>query len=234
MAKKKKTASRRKAPAEKAPQERSAFWAYAGATLLIVLAVFLLLGGFGTGGPLPIGMFSGVYMALGYAAYLSPLALIFLGVHKFKNEDRKIPLGKLFSMLALVLVVASLMHTLFVNVDDFGITEGGNGGAAGGAVGGLVMEALDKIPASILFAVMSLMTFFLAFNISPKVLARPFQRPEQEEDTDLEALKTKSESQFKINQPEATEAPTPVESKPPLRLGSLRNTAQKMAANENH
>ena len=73
MAKKKKK-SVKKATEE---VERSPFWPLTGAILLFVAALFLLLGGFGTGGPLPKGMFQGAYWALGWAAYLVPVALIF-------------------------------------------------------------------------------------------------------------------------------------------------------------
>ena len=55
MAKRK---TRKKAPE---PVERSPFWPLTGAILLFVLALFLVLGGFGTGGPLPKGMFDGAY-----------------------------------------------------------------------------------------------------------------------------------------------------------------------------
>ena len=41
----------------------------------MLLAVFLLLGGFGTGGSLRLGLFHGAYGALGYAGYSVPLAL---------------------------------------------------------------------------------------------------------------------------------------------------------------
>src|SRR5579875_3500421 len=100
--KKKKSAPKKSAPAPAAP-ERSPFWAYAGAVLLCLVAIFLLLGGFGTGGSLPVGLFHGTYWLFGWGAYLTPVALIFWGVHKFINEDHRIPLGKLTSMLLAVL-----------------------------------------------------------------------------------------------------------------------------------
>ena len=75
MAKKKKQTRSRKKTEE--VTERSAFWPLAGAVLMMVLAVFLLLGGFGTGGALPKSLFHGAYWTLGWAAYLTPVALIF-------------------------------------------------------------------------------------------------------------------------------------------------------------
>ena len=98
MAKRKKqTKSRKKNDA--VSSDRSAFWPLSGAILMMVLAVFLLLGGFGTGGVLPKKLFEGAYWTLGWAAYFTPLALIFFGVHKFISEDRNIPLDKFSGML---------------------------------------------------------------------------------------------------------------------------------------
>ena len=109
MAKKKKSKAKSRKAAAAVPVERSPFWALAGAILLILLALFLLLGGFGTGGPLPVNMFEGVYWALGYAAYLSPLALVYFGVLKFVDEERKVPLGKFLGMLSFLLFSALLI-----------------------------------------------------------------------------------------------------------------------------
>ncbi len=232
---KKSKAKAKRAVAKPVVKERSTFWPITGAILMILLAIFLLLGGFGTGGNLPVGMFNGVYDALGYAAYLSPVALVFFGVYKIIGEDRKIPLGKGLSMLAFVAAASALMHTLFVKIDpNFDTVTGGNGGAVGEIIGGTVLQALDKIPASLLFAVVALLTFMLAFNIPFKVLIAPFKRPEREPDTDLQTLK--DEKKFKVNEsvPTVSHEPAAEPPKQPLRLSSLKNTAQRMAPTENH
>ncbi|MDT9091208.1 hypothetical protein, partial [Escherichia coli] len=85
MAQKKKQTKRKKA--EPAPVERSPFWAYTGAVVLILLAIFILIGGFGTGGTLPVGLFHSGYWTLGWSAYLLPLALAYWGIYKFATED---------------------------------------------------------------------------------------------------------------------------------------------------
>ena len=72
MAKKKKKAAK-KAPAAK--HERSPFWSYAWAVMLCLLALFTLLGAFGSGGNLPVGLFKSFYSIFGAAAYLMPVAL---------------------------------------------------------------------------------------------------------------------------------------------------------------
>lgn len=225
--KKKQTRTRKKIEAE---QERSAFWPLSGAVLMIVVALFLILGGFGTGGSLPTGLFHGAYWSFGWAAYLTPVALIFYGVHKFVSEDRNIPLDKFISMLALLIMSSSWAHVAFVSKQNDTFT-GGHGGELGKLIGNFVLSALDKIPASILFFVLSVLVFFLTFGISPKVIMKLFEMfGRSEDDTDLADLKARStESGFKVNEG------VPVEHhSEKSRLSSFRNSAQKLAAAETH
>jgi S-DNA-T family DNA segregation ATPase FtsK/SpoIIIE len=235
MAKKKKQTRRRKV--EEAPVERSTFWPLAGAILLFVLALFVGLGGFGTGGPLPVNMFKGTYSALGWAAYLTPMALVYWGVHKFMSEDKQIPFGKLVSMLSLVIVAAAWVQVAFVTRDSLTMEYiGGHGGAAGRVIGGVALSALDKMPAAFLFFVFTMLLFFLTFGISPKVLLKLFSvfERQDDEDTDLADLKARAaDSGFKLNEGVPVEHHGAAERDRP-RLSSLKNSAQKLNMTEDH
>jgi S-DNA-T family DNA segregation ATPase FtsK/SpoIIIE len=231
MAKKKKRTTRKKAPAA---VERSPFWALSGAVLLEVAAFLLLLGGFGTGGPLPINLFHGAYWTLGWAAYLTPLALAYWGVHKFKAEDRQIPLANFVGMLAVLLFASAWSHVTFASKIAPGGWHGGHGGAAGRVIGNVVLSAVDKIPASLLFFVFTVLAVCFAFGISLLELAKLLKRPEGEgDDNDLAALKAKAGEQpgFQLNEGVPVEHHGARES---ARLSTLKNTAQKLAGNENH
>lgn len=232
MAKKKKQTRKKAAVID----ERSGFWPLAAAIVLLVLAVFVLLGGFGTGGPLPTGLFEAAAWALGWAAWLVPLALVFFGVHKFMNEERQIPLGKLTSMLAVLVLGAAWLHVAFVGRDELsGEFIGGNGGAVGRVLGGTVLGALDKMPASLLFFVFTVLAFFAAFGISPRVILRLgdlFKRPEREPN-ELEELKSKAtDTGFKLNEGVPVERAPGREPAP--RMSNLKNTAHKLTATETH
>ena len=231
MAKKKKQTRKRKEPEYK---ERSAFWPLTGAIILLVAAFFLLLGGFGTGGPLPLNMFKAMYAAFGWAAYVTPLALFCFGIWKFKSEYRQIPFGKFASMIAFIVVAASWAHVGFVIENRSGQFIGGHGGAVGRVVGGVALSALDKMPAAILFFIFSVLAFMLTFGISPRVLLRIFEifeRPERD-DTDLAELKAKAESNgFKLNEGVPVEHQS---DRDRARLSTLKNTAQKLSATEDH
>lgn len=242
MATKKKKSTRKKAAPAPVASEHSPFFAYAGAILLMLAAVLLLIGGFGTGGPLPLNFFKGTYWTFGWVAYLTPIALVYWGVYKFAAEDQRIPLSKLTGMLAVLVFASGWAHTSFASKNAAGIVSGGHGGNVGELLGNAVLSALDKFPASLLLFVLTVLAVFFAFGISLHVLGRVtelFKRAERPEsdDNDLASLKAKAANQpgFKLNEgvpvehhgnePAATPAP---------KLTSLRNTAQKLAINENH
>jgi S-DNA-T family DNA segregation ATPase FtsK/SpoIIIE len=241
--KKKKT--KKKVEAAPAVSEQSPFLAYTISVLLILFGLFALLGGFGTGGKLPVGLFHAGYWTFGWAAYLVPVALVYWGIVKFVSEDNRVPIGKIFGMIAALIFASSWFYTAFVTETIAGAWLGGHGGTIGNGLGKLMMNALDKFPASLLLFVLTLLSAFLAFGISPKIvlgLSALFQRPEQEEgEEDLAALKNRAERQgFKLNEgvPVVHHGSMPSDKEPvekqPARLGSLRNTAQKLTTTENH
>lgn len=232
MAKKKKQTRKKAVEAEY--RERSSFWPLAGAILMFLLAVFVLLGGFGAGGDLPRKLFHAAYIALGWAAFLVPVALVYFGVLKFNSEDRQIPFAKLVSMLAYITMTASWLHVSFVE-KNFAIYLGGHGGEVGKLFGNLALSALDKMPAAIMFFVFGLLLFFLTFGISPRVLLKLgalFKGREPGEDSDLADLKAKAtDNGFKMNEGVPVEHHNGREA---ARMSSFKNTAQKLAPNENH
>ena len=162
MAKKKKSTKKKKTAVVETA-ERSPFWALSGAVLLLVLAVFLLLGGFGTGGPLPVNLFHAAYWSLGWAAYLMPVALAYWGVHKFMAEDNRIPLNRLGGMICVLLFASALAYVAFATQDGNTLWHGGHGGVLGKTTGGAALSALDKVPAILLFFV--LLFFISAYKI---------------------------------------------------------------------
>ncbi len=247
MGKKKKKASKKSVIV----RERSPFWAYTGAILLCVLALFVLLGAFGTGGALPIGLFDSLYSALGGAAYLTPLMLAYWGVVKFSSDNRRIALRYKLGIPAVLVFLSGALFTAFASRpgelgNSMGGYVGGYGGSAGSAVGGMLLSALDKFPATIVFLVLATVTAFFTFGISLAVfkklgvLGSFFRRPERDEDTDMRKLKAKAKPPegFKVNEGMPLEdvvvsMPKDVEpDKPQGRLSSMRNSAQKFTPSE--
>src|SRR5262249_25047609 len=144
------------------PKERSPFWAFAGATLLCLAALFLLLGGFGTGGPLPVGAFGGAYAVFGWAAYLVPLALVYWGVAKFVSEDHRLSFRKFSGIFCILLFSAAFLSASFMNAGTGGSNQSGHGGAVGDLLGGMALTALDRAPAALLFLILTVLAVFFA------------------------------------------------------------------------
>lgn len=233
MAKKKKSGKGSKSKAAE-PEiiERSPLKSYSAAVLMIIVALFVVLGGFGTGGTLPKGLFAAGYWLLGWAAWIVPAVLVYWGVYKFASDDHKLPTTQRFSMFGFLVFAGGLFHVAFITKSAADVSTGGHGGNIGKLVGGGVLGLLDKVPASIFFFLVTLFAFLFAFGIHPKVLLRPFQRADREDDEDgLEALQTQAaEKGFKISGDVPVETAVP---KPVPRL-NLRNTAQKLTAQESH
>lgn len=236
MAKKKKSKKKSSRQAEVAAP--SPIWGYVLAVVLILIGIFMILGGFGTGGSLPKGLFGAGYMALGWGAWVVPISLLYWGAYKFISEEQKLPMWRVVNMYLLMLFAASLFHVAFMVQQTGAAASGGHGGALGGALGNVVLAALDKIPASLLFFVFMVFSFFFAFGISPKVILRVgnlFKRPEREAaDGELAALKNKvADNNFKMNEgvPIVHHHDTTREQ---ARTSTLKNTAKELAPSENH
>ena len=206
----------------------------AWAVTLFVIALLLLIGGFGQGGVLPKGMFNGMYTAFGYAAYITPIALIYWGFHKFRTEEHKIPFLKIASMSLFLLAFAAWVHVAFVSQDPNNTIDtvwiGGHGGAVGRLIGGLSLAVFSKLLASIIFFIVTISLLCWVFGISARAIWEMLSSlsPSREEDSDLSTLKSKAgEKGFKLNEG------VPVEHH---KSGtSLRNSAPKqLKVNENH
>ena len=190
MAKKRKQTRKKK---NQQPEEQSNFWQLSGAVVMILLGLFLLLGGFGAGGPLPVNMFSGVYWALGWAAYIAPFLLAYLGALKFISEDKQIPLEKFASSIGILVFSSSWFYTAFVTMSDTGDYSGGHGGSVGELIGGASLNLISKFPASIMFFVLSGLAVFLTFNISPQVILKLGNIFKQKDNGDVDLAKLKGD-----------------------------------------
>ena len=233
MAAKHKKNQRKKQTSE--PTERSPFWAFAAATLLCLTALFLLVGGFGTGGPLPVDIFHAAYAIFGWAAYLVPLALVYWGVSKFVSEDHRLAVSKFMGMLCILLFTAGFLGSSFTS--GAAGQPGGYGGSVGNLLSGMALTALDRSLVALLFFVLTVLAIFFAFGISPKALGKVlvlFRRAPKGEG-ELAALKARAEgASFTLNEGVPVEHHAGTPDREPMRLTTLKNTAQKLTASENH
>ncbi|HSX18384.1 MAG TPA: DNA translocase FtsK 4TM domain-containing protein [Candidatus Saccharimonadales bacterium] len=227
-------AKRRKKKNSKKTEElkSSGFWRGLGAVFLIVAGIVLGFGSF-IHAPIPHGFWNGAWDLFGVATIVAPFALVYLGALKFLSEDQQIPLPKMAGTIGLLVFLASWAHTAFIHHDSNpSVWVGGHGGSVGKVVGNVLVGALGKFLASLLFFILTLFAAFFTFKIDPRILLNLLsifrrEKPEGGEE-DLAALKGKM-SPFQLNEGVPVEHHTGG-----ARVSSLRNTAQKLAPEQDH
>ena len=232
MSAKKRKNSRKNAKKDEEKAKSSAnFWRGIGAVTLIIAGIVMGFGAF-ISAPIPAGFWDGTWWTFGAAAIVAPVALVYLGLSKFLSEDQQIPLTKLAGTVGLLVFFAAWLHTAFLHTDAAtGLLAGGHGGEAGATIGDVLADALGKFLASLIFFVLSLFAVLFTFGIEPRSLLKVaglFKRESTEGDEDLGALKEKMNTNFQLHEG------VPVEHQSPARMAALRNSAQKLAPDQDH
>jgi S-DNA-T family DNA segregation ATPase FtsK/SpoIIIE len=217
------------------PKKSNSFWRGFAAVALIIIGIVLMFGAF-INAQVPNGLWNGFWSAIGAATFIAPITLIYLGGLKFLSEDQRIPFPKILGVTALLVFFAGWLHATFLHTDAAtGLLAGGYGGGVGKAIGGAVEQAMGKFLASLIFFILTVFAAMFTFAIEPKVLLKllePLKREKNEEESaseDLAELKRKVAPNFQLHEG------VPVEhhnSAP--RMTSLRNTAQKLAPDQDH
>lgn len=227
-------AKKRKYTKKKSEKEKqnTSFWRSVEAVAFIIAGIVLGFGAF-IQAPLPHNFWNAIWWTVGAAAVVFPFALLYLGSLKFISEDHRIPLPKMISVTALLIFLSSWLHTAFLHYDDSGLNlVGGHGGEVGSAFGGLLAGALGRFLASLVFIVLTAFAVVFTLGIEPRSLLKLltlFKREKPEGEEDLAALKGKlPATDFKLHEG------VPVEHHTPARVASLRNTAQKLAPEQDH
>lgn len=173
MAKKRKTASRKRKPVKKPAVEHtlpSGFWSQVSAVLLIAFALLLVVAMFGAGGPVLEWIFQATLSTIGWATYAVPLVFIFVAVLIFKAEENRIP-GVLQFATALLLVWLAAFCGLFVaEPTSFQATAaiGQGGGFIGWLVNQGLLAMLNTTVAGFVLALLIFITSLFVFRVSPK------------------------------------------------------------------
>lgn len=237
MAKKRKKQSKNKGSEDK-KKSGVAFWRQAFAFLMVLLAFLIMLGGFNAGGAGPIWIFDQTAKSFGFAAFFTPVVVIYWAIMKFKNEEHLIPVSKLIGGAMVLASMAAMFHSFVdpVSSSNFA-SEGRYGGWVGHGVNLAMQGLLNPTTSFLVYSFFLLISFLFTFSIAPKsflqLLLKLFKR--REKDTDLNALKKETATGSHI----AIHENVPVEhggaeEKASLRGVGLKNSAAKLTAAENH
>lgn len=236
MAKKKKRGPGRPRKEVKAEKEPNLFLRQVYAVLLIVFAVLILMGGFGWGGNLPIKLFEATAWIFGLAAFIVPFVLIYLAVHKLKQEEYKIPFKRLFFSFLFLLGLGGMLH-IFVDpaVASTVAQDGKNGGHIGLMISSGLLMFLNSATAFILLLLVTVVALIYAFDGSLRqIFEKITNRPEKEQDTDMKQLKEK-QHQFQLHEGVPTVHHEKGEvAKAPVMAAGFKNSAAKLSASEDH
>jgi DNA segregation ATPase FtsK/SpoIIIE, S-DNA-T family len=239
MAKKKKKTTRSRArKSSEAPELKtgSVFWRQIAAVIMIVIGLFILIGGFGWGGLLPIKLYEISSWFLGLVAFLVPFVLIFLAIHKIRHEENLTPLSKLLSSLLFLAMLAGMLHVV-IDADE--ASEAAAKGTYGGQVGylgsKLFLMFLNQTTAFIVFFVLAWIAFMFMFGIGPRRMLAGIKAlfiREKREGGDLADLKEK-ENGFQLHEGVPVEHHN-ADEKPAPRLTTFKNSASKLSPEQDH
>lgn len=237
MAKKKKTTKKRlKKVDETAPKTVSYFWRQMYAFALIIIALFILIGGFGMGGKLPTGLFDITAWVFGFVAYLVPFVLIFLAIHKLKHEEFMIPISKLLASILFLVSMGGALH-VFISRDDASsaASNGTYGGNVGNIISGVMLSVLNDVTAFIVLLFLAWLGFMLMFGLSPRVLFQKFKNLFIRE-TDAEATLSSENAphKLKLNENVPVEHHSEDQLNGGPRRSTFKNTIEPLTDSENH
>lgn len=151
------------------PRALAPFWKQVHAFLLIVFALFLLIGGFGMGGSFPLWLFRQSMWLLGLSAYFLPISIFYLAILKFKHENHVIPFSKLLSSLMTPVVLAGMLHIFVERGSAASAAAAGQyGGQIGNFISSFLLGFLDSMTSFVALSVALLISLLFTFSVTPK------------------------------------------------------------------
>ena len=181
--KKKKSASRKKAPINTGPQHvlPDGFWAQVGAVLLIVFSLLIILGWFGLGGPTLDWLNNITVATIGYGVYVVPVVFIYVAVEIFRAEDNRIPF---------VMKLATAIELVWV-AGLFGLLKNADGKTTGGFVGETVNSGMRQLVepgvAAFIYVILILLTALFITRTSPFAIIKKLWAMSRRDTTEQEA-----------------------------------------------
>ncbi len=141
------------------------------AIVLALLAVLTLLGCFNFGGSLVTGMFGGLRMVLGYAAYLLPIVFGTLAWLLFQAEEAEVRGLTYAGYVGLLASLAGLLHVGIGRENALLEAQAGNGGGfVGYGIVSAMAPVLNAAASSIVLVALVVICLILATNMSLKTL----------------------------------------------------------------
>jgi S-DNA-T family DNA segregation ATPase FtsK/SpoIIIE len=212
------------------------FWPQVGAVVLVVLALLLTLGIFGSGGPFPQATYDAGKALFGWAAFILPALFIYRAIQIFKAEHNQVPGVVTGATILFMVVAAGFVQLMQVNPAAFSPTHE-DGGIAGWLYAQAALTVVEANIGALISVIILLITSLFVLSVSPQSVIEWFVNLFKREDSPLAKanaavaekaaavqLPTKSIGELKLNQGVPTVETDEEEKKG--RLSSLRNSIQ--------
>lgn len=214
-----------------APQHElpGGFWHQVMAVLMIAIAIILVMTWFGSGGTLLNMIHSGSMYAIGYAAYVIPVLLVYLAVMIFRTDGNRLPWPVWIASVLLVVWAAGMT----------GIPTIGQSNPTGGVVGewlnGLVTQILNPGVAVFIYVVLIFLTGIFILQTNPitvfKALFGMLRTTKKEEDTQNLSRARRAERGDEIEDLKINQGDEPEEVKGGLKFGRKKPAELKVNNN---
>lgn len=242
MAKKKKRASKKSKPVATHTLP-DGFWPQVGAVVLVVLALLLTLGIFGSGGPFPQATYDASKALFGWAAFILPLLFVYRAVQIFKADHNKVPGVVTGATVLFMVVAAGFVQLMQVNPAAFSPLHE-DGGIVGWLYAQAALTVVEPQVGALVSVIILFVTSLFVLSVEPRAVIDWFVGLFKREDSPLTKanaaiaekaaavqLPTKSIGELKLNQGVPT-VDAGAEEEKKGRLSSLRNSIQADKAAE--
>ena len=184
MAKRKRRATKKIKQAEHVlPQ---GFWWQAGAIILAVVALLLVVAMFGAGGPVMAWLLHAGVALLGWAIYLVPVVFVYLAFEIFRAADNRLPLVMQLATLLFIVFVAGFLQLFAADPHQFNAASiGQGGGLAGYMVDKVMLALLDTKTSGFVLLVLAFITSLFVLRVPPlsifRAIASLFRRDQYDD-----------------------------------------------------
>lgn len=182
-AKKKSTSARKKSTRKnKMPEHElpGGFWRQMKAILMLVLAVILIFGWLGDGGPVLNTINDFMYQAIGYAEYTFPVLLVWLAVKILQSENNRLPGAMWLSSFLMIFWIAGI-----AGIPSIGAEEA-TGGTVGAWMNEVATQILDPSVVIVIYVALIFVTGTFILQTNPvtvfKAIAAMFGTTEKDEE----------------------------------------------------
>jgi S-DNA-T family DNA segregation ATPase FtsK/SpoIIIE len=160
------------------------FWPQVGAVVLVVLALLLTLGAFGSGGPFPQTTYDIGRNLFGLVVYILPILFIYRAVQTFQAEHNRVPAVVTGATVLFVIVAAGFVQLMQVDPAAFSRFHD-DGGVTGWLYAQAALTVVNAQVGALISIIILLITSLFVLSVSPSSVIDWFVNLFRREDSPL-------------------------------------------------